>query len=522
MSVIKTYTVTVANPGAGNRYYIDGVLQQTVNLIEGNTYRFDQSDNSNGGHPFKFSTTNNGTHGGGSEYTTGVTINGTPGQAGSYTEIAVAIGAPQLYYYCQYHSGMGGQANTVDSSVLRVFTVTKISTGSGNKYVIDGVQQATVVLAEGGTYRFDQSDSSNSGHPYRFSTTSDGTHGGGSTYTTGVTTNGTPGQAGAYTQITVAVSAPQLYYYCTVHSGMGGAANTVSSNSWGVLKWNQGTWNFQNGNASEISGLQASTAINSVTVNAQINTGWGRSTWNSATWNNAPSATVSITGQQVEVEIDLGVGWGREEWGSGRWNSAGGFVLAGTGNIFSTTGQSLTSSLNSVTSTTGTALITVTGQQINSAVGQVLSDSSVFQPITGITSTTSIGTYAISAGGAITIVVPELEITTSVGTTTTGTANTLQITGQNITTALSNITTGSGNIIPIVGINTNANVSSVVISSSGFFVMSGQEMISALANIIPNSNNNINMTGIQANVIPTDLRFWDPIVDNNTENWTNI
>ena len=77
-------------------------------------------------------------------------------------------------------------------------------------------------------------------------------------------------------------------------------------------------------------------------------------------------------------------------------------------------------------------------------------------------------------------------------------------------------------VIPIVGINANANVSSVVISSSGFFVMSGQEINSALANIIPNSNNNINMTGLQANVIPTDLRFWEPIVDNNTENWTNI
>ena len=30
------------------------------------------------------------------------------------------------------------------------------------------------------------------------------------------------------------------------------------------------------------------------------------------------------------------------------------------------------------------------------------------------------------------------------------------------------------------------------------------------------------ITGFQANVIPTDLRFWDPIVDDNTETWTNI
>ena len=48
MSVIRTFTVTVANPGAGNRYYIDGVLQETVNLAEGYTYKFDQSAGSNG------------------------------------------------------------------------------------------------------------------------------------------------------------------------------------------------------------------------------------------------------------------------------------------------------------------------------------------------------------------------------------------------------------------------------------------------------------------------------------------
>ena len=48
MSAIRTFTVTVANPGSGNRYYIDGVLQETVNLCEGYTYSFDQSAGSNG------------------------------------------------------------------------------------------------------------------------------------------------------------------------------------------------------------------------------------------------------------------------------------------------------------------------------------------------------------------------------------------------------------------------------------------------------------------------------------------
>ena len=96
--------------------------------------------------------------------------------------------------------------------------------GSGNKFYIDGY--LTLTLNEGETYWFDQSDSTNSSHPLRFSTTANGTHGGGTEYTTGVTTTGTPGSAGAYTKITVASGAPTLYYYCTNHSGMGGQANT--------------------------------------------------------------------------------------------------------------------------------------------------------------------------------------------------------------------------------------------------------------------------------------------------------
>ena len=113
---VTNYAVTVATGtnayGTGNKYYINGSVSPTLTLNEGDTYWFDQSDSSNSGHPLRFSTTANGTHGGGVPYTTGVTTTGTPGSAGAYTKITVASGAPTLYYYCTVHSGMGGQANT--------------------------------------------------------------------------------------------------------------------------------------------------------------------------------------------------------------------------------------------------------------------------------------------------------------------------------------------------------------------------------------------------------------------------
>ena len=97
------YTVTVASVGGQNKYFINGEQQKTLELLEGNTYIFNYPS----GHPFKFSTTSDGTHGGGSEYTTGVTHNSS-----TQVTIVVASSAPTLYYYCSSHSAMGGQANT--------------------------------------------------------------------------------------------------------------------------------------------------------------------------------------------------------------------------------------------------------------------------------------------------------------------------------------------------------------------------------------------------------------------------
>ena len=93
------------------------------------------------------------------------------------------------------------------------------NSGSGNVYVIDGVQNKSLTLKIGTTYEFDHSTS----HPLRFSTTSDGTHGGGAEYTTGVTTS-----SGSTVIEVNANTATSLYYYCSIHSGMGGTISVTN------------------------------------------------------------------------------------------------------------------------------------------------------------------------------------------------------------------------------------------------------------------------------------------------------
>lgn len=121
----KTLTKTITE--SGSKYYVDGVLQDSLVLIKGDTYVFDYSAATS--HPFKISTTSDGTHGGGSEYTSG-----TSTASNALTFVVPSDAPAQLYYYCSSHSGMGGSIQVIE---LKTDIVLEYTNGADNVDVLD-------------------------------------------------------------------------------------------------------------------------------------------------------------------------------------------------------------------------------------------------------------------------------------------------------------------------------------------------------------------------------------------------
>ena len=113
---VQTFAVTViSNPGTpppDNVYVIDGSTQAAITMVEGNTYRFDQSDSSNSGHPLLIGRED------------GQTLNsdiisvpvGTAGTAGAFTDVVLRPGmaGETADYICSNHANMGA-AITINS-----------------------------------------------------------------------------------------------------------------------------------------------------------------------------------------------------------------------------------------------------------------------------------------------------------------------------------------------------------------------------------------------------------------------
>ena len=141
-SATVEYEVTVASKdskhryngtGSSSGYKIDGTFSPTLELVAGNTYKFDQSDATNNGHPLRFYYEAAKT----TAYTTNVTTSGTPGTSGAYTQIVVGDATPTvLHYQCSAHGYMGNQV-VIGTRNLTGFDTDDVSEGSSNLYYTD-------------------------------------------------------------------------------------------------------------------------------------------------------------------------------------------------------------------------------------------------------------------------------------------------------------------------------------------------------------------------------------------------
>ena len=362
-------------------------------------------------------------------------------------------------------------------SVDRTYTVTVVggnpsnhpyhNFGSSNKFAIDGstaTADVTLTLVEEGTFRFDQSDSSNSNHPLRFSTTPNGTHSGGSEYTTGVTTNGTPGSSGAYTQITVAASAPTLYYYCSNHSGMGWTANTVDEDVWGAGNWSAGRWGITN----------------------EFTVGWGAKLWDSSgSWGDMGDETVFPTGLgltssigSVTIDAEINTGWGRAAWDDDAWGIAGDILLEGVSatasvgsispaDVMGLTGVSSTASVGSPT-IIADITETLTGQSATASVGSIVPADQTMG-LTGVEATMSVGAISPADVMGLTGVSAEFRL----GQTNQNSNPLVSLTGVEATSSVGSLT--PADVMGLTGVSATASVAGFGVST-GFGIQAYQDV----------------------------------------------
>ena len=129
----ETINYTVTANGSSN-YLIDGVAQPALTFEVGNTYVFSMTSGVMSSHPFRICTSANG-----SAITDGVTITST-----TLTIVVTSSTPTSLYYWCQYHSGMGNSISVTTA------TPSLILNGSNGQITASAVSMSGMINASSG------------------------------------------------------------------------------------------------------------------------------------------------------------------------------------------------------------------------------------------------------------------------------------------------------------------------------------------------------------------------------------
>ena len=141
-TITDSYTVTVSN----EVFFIDtgsgAQSKPQITFTDGESYVFDQSDESNAGYPILFGTTIDDTS---NLYNTGVTVVGTPGQPGAYTRLDYT-GSTALYYFSSGATSMGygSFADVTDQLSYHTDSTTNNISGSSLTNLVNSSLNGTI------------------------------------------------------------------------------------------------------------------------------------------------------------------------------------------------------------------------------------------------------------------------------------------------------------------------------------------------------------------------------------------
>ena len=296
-----------------------------------------------------------------------------------------------------------------------------ISGGTGNVFYLNGSRDMALEWVEGGTLRFDQSDSSNNNHPLLFTnSTSDP---GGNIISAGVTyyldgasnqtayTNTTTFNAATTRYVEIApASSTDFHYYCYVHGiGMGGAID-ITQNTWGAMSWGENQYGSQNHVDVLPSSLTIASALSDLSAFSE--NGWGRDAWGEEPWGDSFDPIVALP-TLTNMSAVLGTldyaqsenGWGRDTWGSNQWGTdESGAILTGLEMNMSQGPEGWGESAWGDNQWGGElvispeSIIAVSGQSITSAQGSTTQNFDMIFEITGVSTGAAIGTLSINDG----------------------------------------------------------------------------------------------------------------------------
>jgi len=238
------------------------------------------------------------------------------------------------------------------------------------------------------------------------------------------------------------------------------------SSGWGRLTWDQSSWGGS-------------------TVLAQ---GWGAKSWGDSEWGQLSDETITLTSLSSTtavgtLSVEIRPGWGTLSWGINGWGSVEeanetlpGFVLTSAvgsielaDQIMGLTGQSATSAIGSLSINTSLSLtlpnqgmisslgllgtedsVGLSGQSATSAVGSITASPETFASLAGLglSSTSSVGEIEITS--ALILPISGQSSTTSVGSISP--ADVMGLTGLSSTSAIGSLTTVQVTNASLVGL----------------------------------------------------------------------